>query len=607
MHNPTIRFRKLIRHWQTLLLVSLLLTPLSARLTYTLSFDERAEHYVTVELDIDDVGRADFLDLKMPVWTPGSYLVRDFSRNVVAFEAFAGRTSLVVTKQDKQTWRIETAGKRRITVRYKVYAFEPTVRTSYVDSDMAMLNGASIFLYSPGMEQQENLVVISMPRTWQQATTSLTRVGGRSPVFRAAHYDELIDSPIMLGNHEIIDFEVAGVPHRYAISGSGGYSREQLVADTQTALKSIYDMFGSVPFSDYTIFLQLTNGSRGGLEHLKSTQLIWPRWWFDEDNYDNYLRLLTHEVFHAYNVKRIRPQALGPFDYSAENYTTMLWVAEGFTSYYGGLLPRRVGLLSGREYLDLLGENIAAVESTPGRLRQSLEEASYDAWIKYYKKNENSPNVTISYYSKGLELALMYDLAIRDATSGQKSLDDVFKILWQGYKDSGTGYTDEAFRAVGEAVAGRPLDDIYRYATTTDEIEWGPVFEPVGLTLLRYHSNLADSSSAWFGLKLGGSAETLNITGVVEGAPGGAAGLSARDELISVDGYRLTSANAAGILASRPLGKSAAFLVSRDGQIKSIKVRPVPKPTDAVKLEQVDNPTESQISLYEGWLNTTWD
>ncbi|UCH11524.1 MAG: M61 family metallopeptidase [Fidelibacterota bacterium] len=384
-------------HWWLLCIV-LQVMPLFGRITYTLSFEDRFEHYVTVELEVDGLRGKSYQDFKMAVWTPGSYVIRDYARNVVELSAKSTLKDLSVSKLDKNTWRVNLDGQRRIFIHYKVYAFEPTHRTSYVDDDGAMLNGASVYIYPDGMEGQECLVVVNKPRPWDNVTSSLPWVGGRSPVFRAANYDILVDSPIMMGDHTVFDFEVGGVPHRYCIEGEGNYDSQRLLTDTGSIIEQIHNIFGSVPYEDYTIFVQLRGERGGGLEHLNSTHLVTSRWTFSPAAaYTRFLTLVAHEVFHAYNGKRLRPVPLGPFDYERENYTELLWIVEGLTSYYDQLLLRRAELISAENYLDLIAADIQRVEAEPGRLTQTLQEASFDAWIKYYQPDENSPNTTISY------------------------------------------------------------------------------------------------------------------------------------------------------------------------------------------------------------------
>ena len=586
---------------------------LSGRITYTLSFEDRAEHYVSVELEVDGLRQKQFLDLKMATWIPGSYLIRELARNVVGVTARGGFRELPVVKVDKNTWRVTTKGQRRIFVRYKLYAYEPTHRTSYVDNDMAMLNGASLFMYPVGMQDRESVVVINKPRSWKKVNTALPGVGSSSPVYRAANFDMLVDSPIILGNHTVLEFNLSGVPHRYAISGRGNYDAEQLVTDSKKIFSEIHALFGSIPYQDYTVFLNLrdVHGKRNGLEHLNSTHLVASRWTFSpEQEYRKYLELLSHEVFHAYNVKRIRPAALGPFDYDRENYTTLLWVAEGLTSYYDRLFLRRANLLSVDDYLDLIAADILDIESTPGRLEQSLQAASFDTWIEYYRQDENTPNTAISYYTKGSLVGLALDLAIRSSTEGERTLDDVFRALWQDFQNTGAGYTHEIFRAWCDSIAGRPLDDVFQYVTTTSEIDWAPILEPFGLMLIRGYSSPADSAKAFYGLETDTTDATSNrlaISRVDHASPAARAGLSVHDELIAIDGFRLLGKSAHKILNSMRTGREVEVIVNRNGQIKRLTVRPEAQPYDQLSIVKLAPPTDEQERLYTGWLQAPWE
>ena len=578
------------------------------RITYTLSFEDRSEHYITIDLEVDGLRGREYQDFKMAVWTPGSYLIREFSRNVVDLTARSGIRELPVTKVNKNTWRVELEGQRRILIRYKVYAFDPDPRNSFVDENGAMLNGASVFIYPDGMESQESLVVINKPRSWGQVTSALPWVGGRSPVFRAANYDVLVDSPVMIGNHTVLDFEVSGVPHRYAISGKGNYDPDRLLTDTGKIIREIHAIFGAVPYQDYTIFLQLRDMRGGALEHLNSTHLITSRWTFSPAaDYRRYLAVVAHEVFHAYNVKRMRPHSLGPFDYDRENYSTLLWVAEGFTSYYDWLLLLRADLLTAEDYLDQLAGDIQEIESTPGRLQQTLQQASFDAWIKFYRPNENSPNTTISYYTKGSLVALALDLTIRAATDGEWGLDDVFRFLWHDSLATGQGYRYDDFRAACDSVAGYPLDDVFQYVTTTAEMDWQPILEPFGLMLVRGYTSLEDSAKAYYGFSTREEDGRLAITRIDHDTPATRAGLSVHDELISIDNYRLLGASAGRILASRSQDKAATLVVNRDGIIRTVTIRPTPPPYNMVSIVKVEPPNEQQERLYTGWLQVPWE
>jgi len=594
--------------YRILSVVLLMTATVFGRITYTLSFEDRAEHYVTVDLEVDGLRGREYQDFRMAVWTPGSYLIREFSRNVVDLTARSGIRELPVTKVNKNTWRVELNRQRRILIRYKVYVFQPDHRNSFVDEDGAMINGAGVFVYPDGMESQESLVVINKPRSWGQVTSALPWVGGRSPVFRAASYDVLVDSPIMMGNHTVLDFEVSGVSHRYAISGEGNYDPDRLLTDTGKIIREIHDIFGTVPYQDYTIFLQLQERRGGALEHLNSTHLITSRWTFSPAvDYRRYLAVVAHEVFHAYNGKRIRPESLGPFDYDRENYTPLLWMVEGFTSYYDGLLLRRADLLTAEDYLDQLAGDIQEIESTPGRRQQTLQQASFDAWIKYYRSDENSSNTTISYYTKGSLVALTLDLTIRSATDGERGLDDVFQLLWQDYLATRGNYSYEDFRAACDSVAGRPLDDVFQYVTTTVEMDWQPILEPFGLMLVRGYISPGDTARAYYGFRTREEDGRLVITRIDHDTPATRAGLSVHDELISIDNYRLLGASAEQILASRSQDKAVTLVVNRDGIMSTSTIRPTPPPYDMVSIVKVEPPTEQQEGLYTGWLQAPWE
>jgi len=581
----------------------LVVSTTQAKIEYTLSFENRAEHLVTVRVGVDEISRREYVDFKMPAWTPGSYVIQDFARNIQDFEVTSGNRPLPVTKLDKQTWRVHLDGDRRITVEYKVYAFEPTVRTSYVDKNGAMLNGASIFVYVDGMEGAEPLVAINVPSGWQRVTTSLPSVGGRNPVYRAENYDMLVDSPIMVGNHEVIPFRIGEITHTIAIAGQGNYDRENLINDSKKIFQEIYKIFGSVTFNDYTVFITIREEGYGGLEHHNSTHLLYSRWKFGPGkDYQRFLELLAHEVFHAFNVKGVHPAVFGKLDYAKENYTTLLWAFEGITSYYDRLLLHRAGHLDENEYLGLVAKDIKVLESRPGRQKQTLQQASWDAWIKFYQSDENDQNVSISYYRKGSLVGLALDLAIRSATNGQKSLDDVFHDLWVNFIGSGKGITHEEFKLVCESIAGRPLDDIFRYVTTTEEIDWEPILAPFGLQVKRYYDDPADSTKAYYGFKTLEEDGRLIIARVNSGTPASKAGLSVNDELLFVDSHRLLGSHAQQVLDSRAQGALATFILNRDGAMQTVRVRPGKEPYTAVRIEQVAQPTNEQQTLYRGWL-----
>ncbi|MFC1481126.1 M61 family metallopeptidase [Candidatus Neomarinimicrobiota bacterium] len=578
---------------------------LSAKITYTVSFPRRSEHYANVKLEIDGLRRKEYLDVSMPAWAPGSYRIRDFARNVVSLEAWDARKELTVEKIDKDTWRIPLNGQRRVNITYQVYAFESTVRTSYIDHEQAMLNGSSIYLYPEGMEDRELLLVINKPTGWPRVTCSLELVGGDSPVFRVENYDQLIDAPVMIGRHAERKFTSDGVEYTVAISGTAEFDRGQLISDTRAIANSINAMFGTPPFSNFVIFLDLKEHVSGALEHLNSTHILKDRWDIATPaGYHDYLGTLAHEMFHAYNVKRIRPVGLGPFNYSAETYTDLLWVAEGLTSYYDNQLLLRTGLIDSESYLEAIAGDIKILEGKRGRYMQTLEESSFDAWIKFYRPDENSDNATISYYNKGSLVGLALDVAILEATRGARRLDDVFALLWADYKATGDGFTSDEFKALVDSVAGRPLDEIFLYTSTTTEMDWGKILEPVGLELQTYYADPGDSSAAYWGFTGGEREHHYLISKIIAGTPAAISGLSAGDELVAVDGLRVTDRSAKTLLATRDLDKMATFLVARAGAIHTFKIKPVAAPHNQYRLLPVAEISDDQQDIQDIWLNT---
>ena len=431
------------------------LTSQSQTINYELSSPEPHTHYFEVGMNVSDYKVA-YFDIKMPVWAPGSYLIREFAKSVENVQATSEGKEVEVKKIDKNTWRIFSKKKNNIQIKYKVYAFELSVRTSYVDMSHSYVNGTSVFMYVNDKINVGGTLDIKPYKDWKEISTGMPIVDGNKWKRSFANYDILVDSPIEVGNQEIFDFEAAGVVHTVAMYGQGNYEVEKLKKDMARVIESCTSVFGFNPNKEYTFIIHnLTNGS-GGLEHLNSTTLQVNRWTYGEKKYNGFLSLVAHEYFHLWNVKRIRPVELGPFNYEQENYTSLLWIMEGFTSYYDELLLLRSGFYDEDLYLNKLTGTITRVENQPGNKVLPLSESSLDAWIKLYRPNENSYNTTISYYSKGSLVAAMLDLEIIHSTDGEKSLDDVLIYLYKNYHEKqGRGFTEKEAKAAIEKVAGK--------------------------------------------------------------------------------------------------------------------------------------------------------
>ena len=503
---------------------------------YTLSFPAPHTNYFEVSAVVPTGARPE-VELMMAVWTPGSYLVREYSRQVEGVTATAqGGRTLAVDKSDKNRWRVATGGAASVTVKYRVYAREMSVRTNWVEADFAMLNGAPTFLTLVGGEKWPHEVVIEPARGWRTSVTSLPAMPGSSHRYRAADYDELVDSPILIGNPAIYEFLVDDKKHYLVNIGEAGvFDGARAAKDVETIIREQKRFWGSLPYDRYLVMNVLTavpgQIAGGGLEHKHSTMLIAGRWATrTRQSYLAWLELASHEIFHAWNVKRLRPVELGPFDYENENFTRSLWVVEGVTDYYGELIVHRAGLSTEIEYLDALSNKIEEIQTTPGRAVQSAALASQDAWIKYYRPDENSPNVTISYYTKGAVLAFLLDARIRKATNGARSLDDVMRAAYLKYSGP-RGFTPDDFRQVAEQVAGTPLSGFWDAAVKgTSELDYTEALDTFGL---RFRP-APPSTRAWLGATTRNDAGSTGFaTGTIDATPSGRATIPVRVSALS--------------------------------------------------------------------------
>ncbi len=450
---------------------------------YTLTFPAPQTHYVEVEAVVP-TGRKAEVDLMMASWTPGSYLMREYSRHVEGVKAGASG-ELGVTKTSKNHWRIATGGAPTVTVSYRVYGREMSVRTNWIESRFALLNGAATYLTlnEPRAKRPHDVRVI-LPDAWKITMTGLPAVSGDAGVTGGAHhyvaadFDTLVDSPILAGNPAVYEFEVGGKKHYLVNEGEAGvFNGEYAVKDVQKIVQAAVTMWGSAPYEKYVFFNLLTEAG-GGLEHKNSTTLMSSRWATSTgQRYQNWLGLVSHEFFHAWNVKRLRPVELGPFDYDREVYTPSLWIAEGVTDYYGDVMLRRAGLTDDGDLVAGVGQLIRTLQTTPGRLVQPVEDASFDAWIRHYRPDENSPNVAISYYTKGAVLGFLLDAKIRKATGGAKSLDDAMRLAMQRYGGA-KGYTPREFQQTVHEVAGTDFGTWWHdVLDTTKELDYSEALD----------------------------------------------------------------------------------------------------------------------------------
>jgi predicted metalloprotease with PDZ domain len=576
-------------------------------LAYSLRFTEPQAHLLDVELRIPSPDPEKPLELWLPAWTPGSYLIREYARHIQDLRAADDRGNPVSSRKTaKNIWEIGPVDADRVIVSYRVYGRELSVRTNWIEGDFALLNGAPTFLTVRGREDQPHDIDVEIPRGWAGVWTTMDRrtsgTEADSLPFTARNHDEVVDSPILAGTPDVHEFEVDGIPLCLVNVGEGGlWDGSKATNDVRAIVLAYRSMYGALPFDRY-LFMNLIVEARGGLEHRKSCVMMTSRYAFRRRKaYVDWLGLVSHEFFHVWNVKRSRPLALGPFDYENENYTRSLWVAEGITAYYTDLVPCRAGLYTPTEYLETLSQNIQKLQSTPGRLHQSLEESSLDAWIKLYRPDENTANTTISYYLKGAVVAWLLDAAIRTATGDERSLDDMMRILFERYSGS-KGFTDMEVQTVAEEVAGTVLATFFdQNIRGTDELiyddplrYWGLRFKPADPP--------PDSQRGWMGIDAAGREGRLVIRSVREGGPARETGLNVGDEILALGGYRVTPQTFADRLHQYAPGDRLEVMVARRDAVQVVPITLAESPRESWRLELDPDAGEQAIAARNLWL-----
>jgi predicted metalloprotease with PDZ domain len=554
--------------------------------------------HVTVTVETPDPQGQLFM---LPAWIPGSYMIREFARHIVRLSALAGERAVKVEKLDKHTWRAAPAT-GPLTLAYEVYAWDLSVRAAHLDQTHGFFNGSSVFLLPIGFEGERCTVDILPPEgtqyaDWKVATGLAAARGtrrGRFGTYTAADYDELIDCPVEMGHFVTGKFDVLGVPHEIVITGQvPNLDMARLTADLARVCEAQIRLFDpgskrsagsstrqpAAPFDRYTFMTMAVGDGYGGLEHRNSTALICKR---DDlpfvgmndstTGYRTFLGLASHEYFHSWNVKRIKPAAFVPYDLTRENHTRLLWAFEGFTSYYDDLMLARCGLLTEAQYLDVLATTLTTVTQRSGRLKQSVADSSFDAWIKYYRQDENAPNSVVSYYQKGALVALALDLSIRSATGHRKSLDDVMRHLWRQWIEAGADYagvSEDGILQAAEAVTGLSLARSLREWTEgTRDPDFAQLLAPFGIRC-ETRPALDKPHFALLGIQVHDSA----ITHVFNQTPAQAAGISGGDTLVALDGLRIGASNLDTLLARYQPGDAVSLHVFRRDELMRFDVK----------------------------------
>lgn len=560
---------------------------------YTLRFPAPHTHYVDVEAAIPTGGRAE-VEVYMATWTPGSYLIREYERNVEAVSAASGARALTVAKSTKNRWKITTGGAANVTLRYKVYSREMTVRNNWVESSFAMLNGAPTFITLVERAARPHDVRIELPAAWKRVETALEPVSGSPNTFRAADFDTLVDSPIIIGNPVVRDFTVDGKKHSIVFEGDTALiDADKTVGDVQKIVIAAKNVMGPLQYPHYHFFTMVTEQG-GGLEHKNSFLGMGTRFLTRTDAaYKGWLGLIAHEFFHNWNVKRLRPVELGPFDYENENYVKTLWVAEGFTDYYADILPRRAGIETRDEMLNGLSSQIEQVQTIPGRLVTPVNMASFDTWIKQYRPDENLANMSVNYYPKGAVIAFLLDAKIRKATNGARSLDTGMQWAMQRYSGE-KGYTPEQFYAVMSEAAGTDLKGWFaKTAESTDELDYTEALDYYGL---RFRPVDTRNAPAYIGGGTRNDAGRMIVTSVRRGTPGIDAGLNVDDEIVAIDDIRVRADGLAARLAQYKPGDKVSVLVARRDRLMKLDLTLGAEPGRAWRLEPLPNATAEQTA-----------
>lgn len=557
--------------------------------------DTSARHF-RVRQSIVDIAH-DSLELFMPVWTPGSYTVRDYAGFVVDLSV-SGPGRPLAEKVESNRWSV-TGCEGEIEVEYRIFAPELGVRSNDISERHAFVHPPGTFLGVEGRQSDPIELEVVAPEGWGVYTALTERDG----IFLAEDYDRLLDCPIEMGNHEVREFTVAGRKHRFVVHGEGNLDLDRVMVDTQKIVEHEIEFFGGEPpYDSYLFILHLTGGAGGGLEHMDSSVLGWPRLEFrPEKDYRKFLTLVAHEFFHVWNVKRIRPEVLLEYDYARPQYSRLLWIFEGWTTYYDEIICCRSGSSGPRELLAALAEHVQTEASRPGGQVQSLEESSFDAWIKLYRANPDTQNTQTNYYLKGLLVAWLLDLHLRAESKGSKSLDDVMRYLWNevALKDGGLGEGGAAaliLAATGIDASGF----LARHVQEAGCLDFTDALAGIGLELHRKADKLPDGSKAWLGASITMRDGSSSLGVVYHGGSAHQGGLMAGDEVVALDGLKVGLNLAKRVEAYRP-GESASWSAFRDGRLVHGEIRFLADPVGKLEIRPRTDATEAQKQAFGEW------
>ncbi len=579
------------------------------KIHYELGMSQPHTHLFEVKITFADLDKADAqLDFILPVWRSGRYVIFDFAGGVQEFAAVRGEAAesanqLAWSKLDKSTWRVQTAGNRTVSVSYKVYANEFHQRTRGLNDQHGYANGSALFMYAEKYRKLP-LTLRVLPYGDWHVSTGLDRVPNQAHRFHAPDYDYLVDCPLEIGNQKDFEFEVQGKKHYLSIFGPGNWESDKLLERLRKVVQTCYDFWGVLPYEHYTFLVHSRPSGGGGTEHINSTIMGINSFAFSKDaGYEGFTGLAMHEFFHTWNVKQLRPAGIHPFDYTRENYTPSLWISEGTTDYYTMMLMRRAEYHTPGRMLTRLAEVIRNDRRQPGRKVQSVEESSFDAWVKFWKDTKDSQNREVDYYEKGSAVSLLLDLAIRQRTENRASLDEVMRAMYQRFPLSGPGFTPEDFEAVVAEIGGGSYREFFdNYVRGTAELDFAKYLGYAGLSV--------KEKLPTAGVSLGVTTREQNgaayVQSIFAGSPAYEAGLNNGDEIVALDGYRVRANQLDARLADYKPGDKIKLTLFRDEQLREFEVTLQASPVPEVSVQLVEQPTDLQKKIYAGWMAAPW-
>lgn len=588
----------------------------AGRIEYTVDLENPATQTCDITMTVRG-WKAPTLDVHLPVWRPGRYEILDPSGTIRSIAATDGKgKTLSMEKVAKSSWKIGTEGASVIRIKYTLYANAIKNRTRHIDDTHAFLSGSTVFLFVHELRNAPIEVAINAPKGWQTAT-GLERSASVPNVFLAPDYDTLVDSPFEIGEHTVLNYEVEGVPHEIVIWGeipeNSIVTNDQIIEEFTKITKMQYDLFGAFPYKRYVFLTHIGPDLGGGTEHLNSTIIqTKPDNFTDRGRFNNFLGLASHELFHTWNVKQFRPEGLKPYDYLHENYTKLLWVAEGSTTYFDTLMLVRAGIVKPDTYLSSLADNMRTEAARPGRLVQSLESSSFDAWTKFSKPTPDSVNSTVSFYSKGELVNFLLDMELRKRTVNKRSLDSIMKLLYERYPLSGPAYSTNDLKQLLAEVGKGSYDEFFaKYVAGTEELDVDTALAVAGLKLVRTPAPKLDqpsdpSETPYLGLTLKDSGSAAVVTAVLSDGPAATAGIMVDDQILALNGKRLRAGELDEKLKALGEDESASLLLFRHDVLRTIDVKPILRAQGKWSIERIDDPTEDQRQVYSSWLGQPW-